>query len=121
LALDQRLWSVQALTAVHDTLAAWQGLGSALATLYTQITTLTPMVGTVTIVGYLASISILHVTLPAIISVEIFQSSQLVNVTTLGNPEFNHSNISCVSVMNSEVFVLRTSAVGVYHIWCNFL
>ncbi|KAF8169180.1 hypothetical protein K438DRAFT_1774429 [Mycena galopus ATCC 62051] len=94
LALNQRLWSGQALTVIHDTLAAWQGLGSALTTLHTQITTLTSMVGTVTILGYLASISILHVTLPAIISVEIFQSSQLVNVTTLGNPEFNYSDIS---------------------------
>ncbi|KAJ7321552.1 hypothetical protein DFH08DRAFT_617149, partial [Mycena albidolilacea] len=66
----------QTLTAAHDGFASWAGLGSAVATLYSQLSVPASVFGTLNIVGYLACIAVLHITTPAIISVQPFNNTQ---------------------------------------------
>ncbi|KAJ6476983.1 hypothetical protein C8R45DRAFT_1216775 [Mycena sanguinolenta] len=83
---------VQTLTAIHDNMTSWSGLGSALGSLYNQVSVPSSVVGTLTILGYLACISILHVTTPAIISVQIFNNTVPVPISTHWLPSFNVLN-----------------------------
>ncbi|KAJ6557621.1 hypothetical protein B0H19DRAFT_888703, partial [Mycena capillaripes] len=49
LAMRRKLWSYQTLTATHDHISSWMGLGSALATLYNQISVPASVFGTISI------------------------------------------------------------------------
>ncbi|KAF7341200.1 hypothetical protein MVEN_01855200 [Mycena venus] len=84
----------QTLTAIHDGIASWAGLGSALSTLYNQLYVPASVLGTLNIVGYLACISFLHITTPAIISVQTFNANIPVPVSTRWLPKFNATNPS---------------------------
>ncbi|KAJ7085072.1 hypothetical protein C8R44DRAFT_903058 [Mycena epipterygia] len=81
--------SSQTLTAAHDSISAWRGLISAMITLYNQLSVPALVLGALSTAGYLGCISILHVTLPASLSVETFNSSFTLNVATAGPPELN--------------------------------
>ncbi|KAJ7916393.1 hypothetical protein B0H13DRAFT_1871282 [Mycena leptocephala] len=93
LALSYNFHKARTLTAMHDITSAWAGIGSALATLYSQMSLAGSVVGTLSVVGYLGGISILHVTTPSL-SIETFNQSVLSNVQTLGSPQFNASDAS---------------------------
>jgi hypothetical protein len=85
------------LTATHDSISSWAGLGSALATLYNQLSVPASVAGTLHIAGYLGCVSILHITIPAILSVETFNTTAVVPASTFGIPEFAHSTaVKCV-------------------------
>jgi hypothetical protein len=74
------------------------GLGSALATLYDQISVPASVFGTLSTVAYLGCITILHISIPAILSVETFNATVQVNASTVGIPEFANSTlIKCVN------------------------
>lgn len=92
LALSYNFHKDGTLTAMHDITCAWAGVGSALATLHSQMSLAASVVGTLSVVGYLGGISILHVTTPSLISIEAFNQSVLSNVQTLGSPQFNASD-----------------------------
>lgn len=94
LALSYNFHKARTLTAMHDITSAWAGIGSALATLYSQRSLAGSVVGTLSVVGYLGGISILHVTTPSLLSIETFNQSVLSNVQTLGSPQFNASDAS---------------------------
>ncbi|KAJ7236533.1 hypothetical protein C8J57DRAFT_1479199 [Mycena rebaudengoi] len=94
LALSYNFHKDGTLTAMHDITSAWAGIGSALATLYNQMSLAGSVVGTLSVVGYLGGISILHVTTPSLLSIETFNQSVLSNVQTLGSPQFNASDAS---------------------------
>ncbi|KAJ7924190.1 hypothetical protein B0H13DRAFT_2654929 [Mycena leptocephala] len=89
------------LTASHDIARAWTGVGSALAALVDQIAVPSSTVGTLSVAGYLLSISILHITTPALFSVETFAQSIPTTVTTTGFPllngTLNYDNIQQVA------------------------
>ncbi|KAJ7452647.1 hypothetical protein FB451DRAFT_1145259 [Mycena latifolia] len=91
LAMHYNLHATQTLTATHDNVSSWNGLGSALSTLYRQISAPASVLGTLAITGYLGCISMLHITTPAIFSVSGFNASVVHTVQTLGVLEFNSS------------------------------
>ncbi|KAF8186112.1 hypothetical protein K438DRAFT_1836054 [Mycena galopus ATCC 62051] len=81
------------LTATHDCISAWAGLGSALVTLLNQVSAPASVLGTLTIVVYLGCISILHTSIPAIVSVEVFNTTVSVLATTSGIPDYANSTM----------------------------
>ncbi|KAJ7826839.1 hypothetical protein B0H13DRAFT_2120458 [Mycena leptocephala] len=83
LAMQQNLRTYQTLTATHDSITSWAGLGSAL--LHSSV------FGTLNIVIYLGCISILHITIPANLSVATFSTTVPVDAITVGVPEFQNS------------------------------
>ncbi|KAJ7325388.1 hypothetical protein DFH08DRAFT_1028130 [Mycena albidolilacea] len=95
--LTQRLWTrrnLQAdrtLTAMHDSAAAWTGIGSALSQLWSQRTTSGSVIGVLSVFLYLANILVLHITTPALFSFEAFNSTQTVRVPTRSLPTINSS------------------------------
>ncbi|KAJ7347791.1 hypothetical protein DFH08DRAFT_698808 [Mycena albidolilacea] len=77
------------LTATHDNLLSWSGIGSALNNLYLQFSLPASVVGTLSVVGYLGLIMVIHTTTPALFSVPIFNISTSSVVPTLGVPQWN--------------------------------
>ncbi|KAF7375766.1 hypothetical protein MSAN_00466200 [Mycena sanguinolenta] len=94
LALRFGTGSQRSLTVVHDGYSSWRGVGSAFGVLYNQFTLPASVLQSLTILLYLGGISILHITIPATLSVRTFDSSVSRDVTTIGLPEFNSSNIT---------------------------
>jgi hypothetical protein len=92
LAMQRNFRSFQTLTATHDSLSSWAGLGSALATLYNQLSVTASVFGTLNVVGYLGCVAILHITIPAFLSVETFNTTIQVPAPTVGVPEFQFHN-----------------------------
>ncbi|KAJ7191489.1 hypothetical protein GGX14DRAFT_600487 [Mycena pura] len=101
----QRTTELMTFTAVHDNISAWAGLGSALATLFNQVSVPASVLGTLSIVGYLGCIATIHVSIPAIISVDAFNATARVAipVRTSGMPEYANS-----SVMNATLDYMIT-------------
>ncbi|KAF8152683.1 hypothetical protein K438DRAFT_1987837 [Mycena galopus ATCC 62051] len=91
------------LTSAHDCISAWAGLGSALATLFNQLFVPASIFGTLNIVAYLGCISVLHISIPAILSVEPFNTTVAVPAITSSFPEFANSTAinSTRNYMNS--------------------
>ncbi|KAJ6474834.1 hypothetical protein C8R45DRAFT_1010680 [Mycena sanguinolenta] len=81
------------LTAAHDCISAWAGLGSALATLLNQVFVPASVFGTLNIVGYLACIAVLHISIPTILSVEAFNTTVAISAITSGFPEYANSTV----------------------------
>ncbi|KAJ7751923.1 hypothetical protein DFH07DRAFT_825880 [Mycena maculata] len=91
LAMRRNLASLQPLTKTHDSIRSWAGFGAAMATLYSQLSASVSVFGSLHVMGYLGCISLLHVTIPTILSAQTFDSFTTVNVTTLGFPEYANS------------------------------
>ncbi|KAJ7189508.1 hypothetical protein GGX14DRAFT_609220 [Mycena pura] len=91
----QQTTELMTLTAVHDNISAWAGLGSALATLFNQLSIPASVLETLSIVGYLGCISTLHISIPAILSVDAFNTTVRVAIpaSTSGMPEYANSSV----------------------------
>ncbi|KAJ7190386.1 hypothetical protein GGX14DRAFT_605978 [Mycena pura] len=116
----QRTTELMTLTAMHDNISVWAGLGSALSTLFNQVSVPASVLGTLSIVVYLGCISTLHISIPAMLSVDAFNASASVAIpaSTSGMPEYaNSSVIKCIkcSPENSEL-ILYASATRKYMI-----
>ncbi|KAJ6467344.1 hypothetical protein C8R45DRAFT_1079289 [Mycena sanguinolenta] len=81
----------QALTATHDGVTAWAGIGSAVLQLWLQKALSSSIVGVLSAFLYLGNIAILHITTPALLTVQAFNSTYSVPVRTQGLPTFNFS------------------------------
>ncbi|KAI0945664.1 hypothetical protein AcW1_001832 [Taiwanofungus camphoratus] len=73
----------QTLTAIHDLAGAWNGLGSALLSLWRQAFLAASVVGTLQVVVYLASLSVIHIATPALFSTELFNHTDSIVVSTI--------------------------------------
>ncbi|KAI5897704.1 uncharacterized protein SCHCODRAFT_02662674 [Schizophyllum commune H4-8] len=71
LALRRLLTSKQTLTAMHDEYNSWIGLGSALMTLYGQSRIRSALGSIACIASYLVNAAILHVTIPAMFTLQV--------------------------------------------------
>jgi hypothetical protein len=80
------------LTATHDNLLSWSGLGSAVNNLYLQLSVPASIIGTFSIAGYLGLTTVVHVTTPALVSVVTFNLSTSSAASTLGVPQWNGLN-----------------------------
>ncbi|KAJ6620422.1 hypothetical protein B0H10DRAFT_1077202 [Mycena sp. CBHHK59/15] len=91
LAMRRNLQTYRTLTATHDTAAAWAGIGSALFRLLSQSLVPASVLGSLCTFLYLGNIMVLHITTPALFSLETFNSSLSMPVKTQSLPEFNFS------------------------------
>ncbi|KAJ7112172.1 hypothetical protein C8R44DRAFT_741877 [Mycena epipterygia] len=95
LSMRQSIKTDQTLTTTHDTAAAWAGIGSSIYCLWNQRTLPATTVGVLSILLYLGSILVLHITTPALFALETFNSTRSVSVGTQGLPTYMWpSNIS---------------------------
>ncbi|KAJ7108130.1 hypothetical protein C8R44DRAFT_857713 [Mycena epipterygia] len=86
-----RLRMDETLTATHDSLAAWSGMGSAMSQLWNQKSMPASMFGVLSVFLYLGNILALHITTPALFSLETFNSSRSIVVGTQSLPAFDWS------------------------------
>jgi hypothetical protein len=80
----------QTITATHDSVSAWAGLGSALAQLWCQKTIL-GSIGVLSPFLYLGNILVLHITTPALFSFQTFNLTSYAPVTTRSLPTYDFS------------------------------
>ncbi|KAJ7932089.1 hypothetical protein B0H13DRAFT_1857216 [Mycena leptocephala] len=66
--------SNQMLSMTHDNAAAWAGIGSALSNIWRQKAGSPSMTGVLSILLYLGNVAVLHITFPALFSLETFDS-----------------------------------------------
>ncbi|KAF8207968.1 hypothetical protein K438DRAFT_1814717 [Mycena galopus ATCC 62051] len=113
--LSQRrsLRITQALTATHDNSVAWAGVGSAISSIWNQRASPSTS-ASLSAVLYLGSILVLHITTPALFSLETFTSPNQVLLTTEGLPVFNFTgyNISEPYSPTSALFSADDYASG---------
>src|ERR1700761_5766756 len=83
LTLQRYLHLKQSLAALHDQIGAWSGLGQALLAFYRQGALVTNVTGVSCILLYLAGVSALHITTPALFSLNA------VNVTLSADTYFS--------------------------------
>ncbi|KAJ7818543.1 hypothetical protein B0H14DRAFT_3473778 [Mycena olivaceomarginata] len=76
----------QTLSATHDNLAAWTGMGAAITNLWGQRELRTSLGGVLSTTIYLAAVLALHTTTPALISVAAFNSTSSTSISTSGLP-----------------------------------
>lgn len=96
LALRKTLHRVQTLTEVHDKHTAWSGFGAAMMTVFSQRTLPTSVWGVFAIAGYLLSILVLHITVPATFSLATFNESFPGTVTLSSNiPDIQLPGYKC--------------------------
>ncbi|PBK88743.1 hypothetical protein ARMGADRAFT_355987 [Armillaria gallica] len=72
----------QTLTATSDNMAAWSGLGAALASLWRQKALVASLVPSLLVVGNFVCIAVLNITTPAIFSLQPFNQTRNTVVTT---------------------------------------
>ncbi|KAJ7695561.1 hypothetical protein B0H16DRAFT_1842898 [Mycena metata] len=93
--VTQTLWmrrSLQVdrtLTAMHDHAAAWTGIGSAMLHIWHQKTVAASLTGTFTVFLYLGNILVLHISTPALFSLQTFNFTRPLLVETNGLPSYN--------------------------------
>ncbi|KAJ7875789.1 hypothetical protein B0H13DRAFT_1893953 [Mycena leptocephala] len=75
LAIAHAIGKHNLLTSTHDKISAWNGIGSAVLTLYKQLNLPASSLEIMFIPLYLATISVLQVTTPALVSVKLFSYS----------------------------------------------
>ncbi|KAJ6556350.1 hypothetical protein B0H19DRAFT_1377089 [Mycena capillaripes] len=90
LSMRRSLTMKQPLTATHDNNAAWTGIGSAVLRIWHQ-RAIRASLTVITVALYLATILVLHITTPALFSLEVFNGTRSAIVGTQGLPAFNIS------------------------------
>ncbi|KAJ6509864.1 hypothetical protein DFH09DRAFT_271536 [Mycena vulgaris] len=108
LAMHRNMQRSRTLTALHDNASAWTGIGLAVSTLWSQISIPASVIGTMTVTGYLGSIAVLHITTPALFSVELFNTSFQRGIATQGIPELNKTaspNATIAFIQQNLVFL----------------
>ncbi|KAL1665464.1 hypothetical protein GGF50DRAFT_52658 [Schizophyllum commune] len=82
LALRRLLTSEQTLTAMHDEFKSWIGIGSALLALFGQSRIKSALPWVLCIAGYLVNVTVLHITMPAMFSLQVGNLYHPDNITT---------------------------------------
>ncbi|KZT05120.1 uncharacterized protein LAESUDRAFT_750796 [Laetiporus sulphureus 93-53] len=75
LSLNSLLLRPRTLTALHDVSSAWTGLGAGLLSLWRQLSIPTAVFGTLGVAVYLGCLSILHISTPALFSMDAFNQT----------------------------------------------
>ncbi|KIJ61257.1 hypothetical protein HYDPIDRAFT_31555 [Hydnomerulius pinastri MD-312] len=92
LALRSNLLRRQTLTALHDKSSAWGGLGASILSLWRQGSMPTAVYGTLCVVLYLVSISVLHVSSSSLVDIETYNN----NVPSLVKTNLGVPNMTAV-------------------------
>lgn len=80
--LANNFYTRQTLTAIHDKLSAWLGLGSSLSVLSNQIARPAALSGVTAIALYLGDVAILHIAIPTSFTVNVFNSTHVSTYAT---------------------------------------
>ncbi|KAJ7743060.1 hypothetical protein B0H14DRAFT_2637498 [Mycena olivaceomarginata] len=97
LAFRRNLRKLQMITVTHDNIAAWDGIGSALVHIWHQKAVPVSVFGVLSVFVYLAGILVLHITSPALLSVQPFGFNYSAPVTTQSLPNFAFSGYNPTS------------------------
>ncbi|KAJ6498484.1 hypothetical protein C8R47DRAFT_1193929 [Mycena vitilis] len=76
----------QTLTAIHDSSAAWSGIGAAISHIWHQTRVRASLIGVLSVFFSLLSVLVLHISTPALFAVQTFNSSCPVIVETQSLP-----------------------------------
>ncbi|KAJ7232299.1 hypothetical protein C8J57DRAFT_1250713 [Mycena rebaudengoi] len=106
LSMRRSLQREQTLTETHDNAAAWAGIGSAIFQLWIQKAVPASVIGVFSTFLYLASILVLHITTPALFSLETVNVYRPVSVETRGLPSYNWSNTPGFDIIDNLAFFL---------------
>ncbi|KAJ7763045.1 hypothetical protein B0H16DRAFT_1455475 [Mycena metata] len=74
--------------------AAWTGIGSAMLYVWRQKTTAASLTGTFAVFLYLGNVLVLHISTPALFSLQTFNFTRPLQVETNGLPSYNFGNTS---------------------------
>ncbi|KZT05121.1 uncharacterized protein LAESUDRAFT_813732 [Laetiporus sulphureus 93-53] len=97
LSLNSLLLRPRTLTALHDVSSAWTGLGAGLLSLWRQLSIPTAVFGTLGVTVYLGCLSILHISTPALFSMDAFNQTGalpvgfIAGMPSVGDPTLFHS------------------------------
>ncbi|KAJ6469325.1 hypothetical protein C8R45DRAFT_1078664 [Mycena sanguinolenta] len=94
LSIRRSLTTDQSLTATHDSTAAWSGIGSAGLHIWYQKAARASIAGVLSVFLYLGLILILHITTPALFSLETFTLTTPFVIQTEGLPAANLSVVA---------------------------
>ncbi|KAJ7788658.1 hypothetical protein B0H14DRAFT_2628050 [Mycena olivaceomarginata] len=94
LAIRRNFLVKQTVTATHDNISAWTGLGAALLGILNQRSIPASVIGTFSVFLYLLNISIVHISTPSLLSLQTFNYSFPTNVTTQGVPQYTESAVA---------------------------
>ncbi|KAJ7614512.1 hypothetical protein FB45DRAFT_255023 [Roridomyces roridus] len=94
LALRRDLHTRQLLTATHDNVVAWSGLGSAVLRLWQQRGIPASPIGVLSALIYLAGIAVLHTAFPAVAAPQSIVVNQSVPISTQNLPAFDLSGVN---------------------------
>ena len=119
--LHQQLVRSQTLTALHDSVNAWSGLGSAILTLFRQLSIPAAVVPTLTTTIYLGCITILHITTGALFSLETFNITNMVDVPTQGLLDYSLLPTAMLSVPHTEDSISFLATVNQIHNTSSFV
>ncbi|KAK0204400.1 hypothetical protein DFS33DRAFT_1423374 [Desarmillaria ectypa] len=93
LATRRNVRARQTLTATHDNISAWTGLGAALLALWRQTFIAASVIGALCVAAYFVFAAVLHITTPAIFSLQPFNTTRHATIsTTLGTPNISVKN-----------------------------
>ncbi|KAJ7321553.1 hypothetical protein DFH08DRAFT_712925, partial [Mycena albidolilacea] len=104
------------ITTTHDKFSCWSGIGSSLSTLYKQISLPVSVGPTLAITAYLLGLSALHVTTPALLSVETFNFSSSIGVPLQGGPQWNDSRYKSVLIPCIEFISLMGNSTTLAYV-----
>ncbi|KAJ7613431.1 hypothetical protein FB45DRAFT_1065030 [Roridomyces roridus] len=104
LSIKRCLRTTQMLTVTHDTVTAWRGIGFALVSILHQTPSLSAVLP---VFVYLLGILALHITTPALLMVQVFNSTVSVPATTQGIPTFTFSGQQ-LSSLEAQIDVLHS-------------
>ncbi|KAJ7055454.1 hypothetical protein C8F01DRAFT_1320443 [Mycena amicta] len=90
-AIQKLINKTQAITATHDQGNSWAGLGAALISLFKQRVLSASVAGTLWIFVYLGLLSLLHVMIPSMVTVQAFNQTSSAEVQTSGVPMWDTS------------------------------
>ncbi|KAJ7083461.1 hypothetical protein C8R44DRAFT_992020 [Mycena epipterygia] len=115
LSARKSLRKYQTLTATHDNAAAWAGIGSATFQIWHQKAISASFIGVVSVFFYLGNILVLHITTPALFSLQTFNSTLSVPTITQGLPVLNSSGYN-ISEAKTLLDVMEYAAGSLYYL-----
>ncbi|KAF8148748.1 hypothetical protein K438DRAFT_2027465 [Mycena galopus ATCC 62051] len=107
LAFHRSLGQVQMITATHDNITAWDGIGSALVHIWHQKAVPASVFGVLSAFVYLAGVLLLHIISLALLSTQPLEVDYSAPVTTQSLPTFTFSGYDPTS-WNARIDVLHS-------------
>ncbi|KAJ7046012.1 hypothetical protein C8F04DRAFT_1024417, partial [Mycena alexandri] len=118
LSMRRSLTRRQTLTETHDIASAWGGIGAAILSIWQQRKVTSSIAAVLSVFFYLGCILVLHVTTPALFSVETFNATRFIQVGTQGLPaydwpdELSHRDSDVDSLLDHILATLSDYAMG---------